>query len=322
MTPEEILAVPAKVLSQAQRQFYFDNGYLLVESIIPTTLVEKMRRVTDEWVEKSRSIEKSDAIFDLEPGHRVDKPRLRRLSSPTAHDPRYWEYASKSVIPDIVADLVGPNVKFHHSKLNFKWAEGGEEVKWHQDIQYWPHTNYSPLTVGTYLHDVGPEQGPLGVIPESHHGELFDEYNDKEQWVGCISDKDLERVALDAAEYLMGPAGSITIHNCRTIHGSMPNNSDLGRPLLLNVYSAADAFTYTANPLPSRYDGVVVRGKPARYARHDPRPCQVPPDWSGGYTSLFALQQEESWDETQLVTVAEQQAAVRGSLNPSGGESG
>ena len=52
---------------------------------------------------------------------------------------------------DVAADIVGPDVKFHHSKLNFKWAEGGEEVKWHQDIQFWPHTNYSPATIGTLL---------------------------------------------------------------------------------------------------------------------------------------------------------------------------
>jgi hypothetical protein len=39
--------------------------------------------------------------------------------------------------------------------------------------------------------------------------------------------------------------------------------------------------------------GAIVRGKPARCAHHDPRPCLLPPDWSGGYTSIFALQQEE-----------------------------
>ena len=260
--------------------------------------------VTDEWIEKSRSVTASDAIFDLEPGHGPDHPRLRRLTSPVQHDERYWRYASESIIGDIVADLVGPNVKFHHSKLNFKWAHGGEEVKWHQDIQFWPHTNYSPLTVGLYLYDCGPDQGPLGVIPGSHNGELFNEYNDKDQWVGCLADQDLERVALDRATYLTGPAGSVTIHNCRTIHGSRPNIAGEGRPLLLNVFSAADAFTYTAHPLPTRYVGAVIRGEAAPVARHDPRPCQIPPDWSGGYTSIFALQQEEEWDESELDAVS------------------
>lgn len=314
MTPEEVLSIAPKVLSQSQRESYFEQGYLLLESILPMDLVEAIRAVTEEWVEKSRLVDQSDAIFDLEAGHTADSPRLRRLSSPVQQDERYWSFASESIIPDIVADLVGPHVKFHHSKLNFKWAQGGEEVKWHQDIQYWPHTNYSPLTVGAYLYDCGPDQAPLGVIPGSHTGELFDLYNDKDQWVGCLSDADLERVPLETAVYLEGPAGSITIHNCRTIHGSKPNLSDLGRPLLLNTYSAADAFTYTAHPLPTRYVGAIVRGKAARYAHHDPRPCQLPPDWSGGYTSLFALQQQEQWDKGQLETVAKQSADMRAQM--------
>ena len=96
---------------------------------------------------------------------------------------------------------------------------------------------------------------------------------------------------------MTGPAGSITIHNCRTVHGSKKNLSPKGRPLLLNIYSAADAFPYTANPLNSpQYSGAIVRGKEARWAYHDPRPCLIPPDWSGGYTSLYALQQEEEWE--------------------------
>ena len=97
---------------------------------------------------------------------------------------------------------------------------------------------------------------------------------------------------MDRAQYLCGPAGSLTIHNCRTVHGSEPNDSDEPRPLLLATYSSADAIPYTHNPLRSRYAGRIVRGKPARWARHDPRPCLVPPDWSGGYTSIFELQQQ------------------------------
>jgi ectoine hydroxylase-related dioxygenase (phytanoyl-CoA dioxygenase family) len=184
-------------------------------------------------------------------------------------------------------------------------------VKWHQDISYWPHTNYSPLTVGVYLYDCGPDQGPLGVVPGSHLGELFSQYNDRGDWVGCLGAEGVGRLPVDTAEYLTGPAGSVTVHHCRAVHGSRPNLSDLGRPLLLNVFSSADAFAYTANPLPSRHSGRIVRGSPARWAHHDPRPCLLPPDWSGGYTSLFALQQEESWDREQLETVARQTRAIR-----------
>lgn len=300
MTPEQVLAQPARILSQKQRESYFAKGYLLVENAVPSEWIQRLCSVTAEMVERSRERKKSDAMFDLEPGHTAEKPRLRRLSSPVEHHPVYWDFVVQSPIADIAADLVGPNVKFHHAKLNFKWAEGGEEVKWHQDIQFWPHTNYSPLTIGTYLYDCGPDQGPLGVVAGSHEGPLFDQYNERGEWVGCLTERDLAKVELDKAEYLMGPAGSITIHNCRTIHGSKPNLSDMGRPLLLNTLSSADAFAYTYNPLTTRYYGQVIRGEPARWSHHDPRPCLMPPDWSGGYTSIFALQQEESWDSGEL----------------------
>ena len=295
MVPENVLAIPPKVLTQKQREFYFEYGYLLLEGMISDTWIASLRAATTEVINESRKISKSDETWDLEPGHSKEDPRLRRLSSPNDHNPAYWEYASQSVVPDIVSDLVGPNVKFHHSKINFKWADGGEEVKWHQDIGFWPHTNYGPCTVGTYIYNCGMEQGPVGMIPGSHNGELFDQYSDDGEWIGCLRQNDAENLDTSKVVYLDGPAGSLTIHNCRMIHGSKPNNSDVVRPLLLNIYAPADAMPYTHNPLYSNYDQAIVRGEAQRWAPHDPRPCLMPPDWSGGYSSIFALQQEEDW---------------------------
>ena len=95
--------------------------------------IERLRKATDEMVDKSRKVTKSDAVWDIDKGHTPETPRLRRLSSTNDHHPTYWDYASapQSPLPDAIADLVGPDVKFHHSKLNFKWSKGGDEVKWH-----------------------------------------------------------------------------------------------------------------------------------------------------------------------------------------------
>jgi ectoine hydroxylase-related dioxygenase (phytanoyl-CoA dioxygenase family) len=138
------------------------------------------------------------------------------------------------------------------------------------------------------------EQGPLGVIPKSHlRDELFTQYDDNGNWVGCLNAHDTALLDIASAQYLTGPAGSLTLHNCRTVHGSPKNTSDLGRPLLLNTLTSADAFPYTMNPIKPKHDQFIVRGKRALHAHHDPRPCLVPPDWSAGYTSIFALQQKE-----------------------------
>jgi ectoine hydroxylase-related dioxygenase (phytanoyl-CoA dioxygenase family) len=294
MTPEQVLAIRPKVLTQRQREDYFCEGYLYVERAIGEDWIRRLRAATDELVERSRKVTTSDAIFDLEPAHRPDAPRLRRVSNPVEQHPVFWEYCLDSPLPDIVADLVGPDVKFHHSKLNFKWAHGGEEVKWHYDISFWPHTNYSPLTVGTYLYDCGMEQGPLGVLPKSHLIDpVLSQYDGKGNWTGCLSDADVAKLDTSKTVYLTGPAGSLTIHNCRMLHSSPRNESGLGRPLLLNTMTSADAFPYTVNPIKPKHDQFMVRGKRALFAHHDPRPCLVPPDWSKGYPSIFALQQEE-----------------------------
>ena len=143
-----------------------------------------------KFVDRSRTLTESNVVFDLDAGHSADDPRLRRLSSPTDLHETYWAFASESPIVDVVVDLLGPNVKFHHSKLNFKVAHGGEEVKWHQDIQFWPHTNYDLLTVGVFLEDVEPGMGEVGFVSGSHDGPLFDLY-DGDRWVGALADGDL-----------------------------------------------------------------------------------------------------------------------------------
>lgn len=294
MTPEQVLSHPPRVLTQKQRESYFSEGYLLLEKIVPQEWIERLRAATEELVERSHKVAKSDAVWDLEPGHRAEAPRLRRVSAPVDQHAAFWDYVSQSLVGDIVADLVGPDVKFHHSKINFKWAHGGEEVKWHYDISFWPHTNYSPLTVGTYLYDCGMDQGPLQVLPGSHRVDpMPTQYDHEGRWIGCLRDEDAAKLDTSKAVVLPGPAGSLTIHNCRTLHYSAKNRSDLGRPLLLNTLTSADAFPYTVNPIRSSKDQAIIRGKRAAWAHHDPQPCLMPPDWSGGYTSIFALQQKE-----------------------------
>jgi hypothetical protein len=210
MTPEQVLAIPPRVLTQAQREFYFSEGYILLEAIIGEAWGKKLRDATEEMVERSRKVTRSDKVFDLEPDHRPDAPRLRRVSNPTEQHPVFWEYVNHSVLPDAVADLVGPNVKFHHSKLNFKWSRGGEEVKWHYDISFWPHTNYSPLTVGTYIYDCAMDQGRWGDSAESPIEPMLTQYDDAGKWVGCLSPRDTAGLDLSKTVYLTSPAGSLT----------------------------------------------------------------------------------------------------------------
>lgn len=279
------------VLTADQVEKFRAEGWTSVSGLVSDEWLTRLRAVTDEFVDRSRSLTESNGLYDLEPDHSADQPRLRRLSAPTDLHETYWELAADSVVTDVVADLIGPDVKFHHSKLNFKAPRGGEEVKWHQDIQFWPHSNYDLVTVGVFLEDVEPGMGEVGFVPGSHDGPLYDLY-DGDVWVGALSDDDVAAAGVERAVYPTGPAGSITVHHCRTVHGSAVNTSDRARPLLLMTYAAADAYALTDLVRASRRADVVVRGEPARWSRHDPRPCLMPP--GGPYKPIFAYQQREA----------------------------
>ena len=126
---QDILDRPAKILAQAQREAYFADGFIGVESLVDKHWLERLNRVTNEFVDLSRqySQEHKDKRFDLEADHRADNPRLRRLNSPVDHHEEYWAFASTGPFVDVAEDLLGPDVKFHHAKLNFKWSGGGED---------------------------------------------------------------------------------------------------------------------------------------------------------------------------------------------------
>ena len=127
MSPEDILKNPARVLSQAQREKYFNDGFVSVEEIVPNDVLRELQAVTNEFQEKSRAVSQSDDTFDIGPGHGPDSPVLRRLKSLDIQHDAYWNF-STGLMADVAADLVGPTVVFHHSKLNFKWLDASDTV--------------------------------------------------------------------------------------------------------------------------------------------------------------------------------------------------
>lgn len=284
-----------RLLSLDQVEQYHTDGFLLLEGLIDDEWVERLSTASDEFVEASRSMTSSDSRIDIEADHCAATPRLRRLTSPVDHHPTFAEFTLNGPAAAIAVELLGSPARYHHSKLNYKWSDGGQAVEWHQDIQYWPHTDFTPLTIGVYLNDVDDEMGPMGIVPGSHSGELFDLYDDEGSWSGSIAPADLDRVATESAQFLTGPAGSVTIHNCGAVHGSTPNTSPRVRPLLLQTYSAATSFPLLgvgATGRTGRMTGTLVGdGDAPRWLTVEGRTMPAAPDWSrGGYTTIFDAQ--------------------------------
>jgi ectoine hydroxylase len=290
MNPEDVLSLPTTVLDQSQREFYYEQGYLVLPELMIHLEIEPLRQALNRVVGLSREITSSNQQYDLEQGHSSETPRLRRVAYVDDLDDELWSLCADSVITDIAVDILGPDIRFRDLFINFKWAGGGAGVKWHQDIAFYPHTNVGICQFLLALEDVGSAQGPLQVIPASHKGPIYEHYDDKDEWAGAISDTDLTAAGIDNAIELTGQAGTLSVHHSCTIHGSAQNMSPLGRPMLVITYSAADAIPYTTAPYPSSHYGALVRGNQPRFAHHQALNMPLPPDWSGGYTSIFTHQ--------------------------------
>ena len=284
------------LLSDEDLRNYQERGYLHLESFVEAATLTDLQRAAAEFVEVSRGLETSNKMLDLEPSHTSENPRIRRLNSPVDNHDTFRTFALEGPAAALACSILGGPVRYHHSKLNFKWSGGGEEIKWHQDIQFWPHTDFSPLTIGVYLADVDDVMGPMGVFPSSHQGPLYDQYLDSGEWGGAMNPKDVAQLDMNEIVWLTGPAGSVTVHNCCMIHGSVPNNSPNPRPLLLQTYSAVQSYPIAhigANGVTGPLSGTVIGGTSDQKVTVEGREIAGAPDWSrAGAPTIFGSQQE------------------------------
>lgn len=228
------------MLTQAQKDFYDENGFLMVEDVVTPEQLNELRRITRDFLEKSRSVTESNDIYDLDEGHGPDTPRLTRIKLPHKQHPFFWEVLQNSGVTEVLNDLLGPDTLLQTSKLNTKAPGGGAAVEWHQDWAFYPHTNDSMLAFGLMLEDVTPDNGPLMVIPGTHKGPILD-HSANGVFAGAI-DPDDPLFEKEKAVTLTGKAGSMTVHHARTLHGSSPNMSDRNRLILFYECHAADAW--------------------------------------------------------------------------------
>ena len=287
MKKELILDESAQILSQEERLSYFDNGYVVAKSFLEQDWLSELRKGYQDALDRSRQYNDSNDWFSLDSQHTQDSPRVTRIEKLADQDPVFWDFAKNSQLADLGSDVLGPDVVYRDSMINVKCPGQGGAVKWHQDFPFYPHTNTGTIQILIALYDIPMQQGPLQVVRGSHHGPIFEHYDDLENWTGQLKSNDVDSLDNDNIVTLTCDAGDAIVLHPLTVHSSGPNNSEFNRPLLIHGLSAADARSYTPMTWGNSHTGELVRGKPARYSHHEALCVRLPPDWSEGYTSIF-----------------------------------
>jgi phytanoyl-CoA hydroxylase len=264
---------------------YREQGYLAVRNVFTADEVRELQRVTDEFVERSREVSEHTDVFDLEPGHTAEAPRLRRLKTPHRQHVAYDRALRNDAVLAVVRQLVGDGVRYQNTKLNLKSPEFGSPVEWHQDWAFYPHTNDDVLAVGIAIDEMLLENGCLMVVPGSHRGPVFDHHQDG-YFAGAVPPDDFTEQAVPIELH----AGDISVHHARLLHGSAPNRSQRPRRFLLFEYAAADAWPLVGFPGWEEFNDRLLCGEPTAAPRLEPVPVRIPLPKHAREGSIYEVQ--------------------------------
>ena len=278
------------MLTDRDVEFYREQGYLTVPDVLDGAMLSRVRQHIAEICEGARGLERHDAIYDLEPTHRPDAPRVRRIKTPHASFPFFRELAGYRPMVEILQRLLGPGVRLHGSKINMKAPGYGSPVEWHQDWAFYPHTNDDLLAVGVMLDDVDEDNGAMLVLPGTHRGPTYDHHGPDGHFCGAMDPGACPELDFRSAAPVLGRAGSMSFHHVRLVHGSAQNLSAKPRTLLLYEFAALDAFPLMGIKDWEEFNGRILAGTPTCEPRTVPAPIRMPLPPARGQGSIYENQ--------------------------------
>ncbi|MGB0785942.1 MAG: phytanoyl-CoA dioxygenase family protein [Alphaproteobacteria bacterium] len=283
------------LLSRQQIDKFWQDGVLLVPNAVDEPQLTKLRSQVNAWVDESRQHLDDYGVtidgrprFDLQPGHNADAPALRRVQSPEEVSEVFADTMRNARTVDYCADLIGPNLRFHHGKINSKMPGSATQIKWHQDFPFEPMTNDDMVTCLLFIDEVTLENGPLEILPGTHKGPLFSHWQNG-VFVGAVDDS-IIAPHRPKIQKCTGEAGTVCLMHARLLHGSAPNLSKTPRTLYITTYYAEDAIELSPNHLPSSLTHELVRGEVSGRVRCTPYDMELPAVPEA--TSFFAQQAE------------------------------
>ncbi len=211
-------------LTDSQKKFFQDNGYLLAKNVITKPEAASFRREMHELVERLSAFKNVDATWD--------SARNRGTKIYHCHDVQ-WHCASVArLITDprlaaLMQGCVGPNVQLHHTKMFIKPPENGSPFPMHQDQPYFPHEKHTMTAAIVHFDDATPEKGCVAVYPGSHKLGPIAPDNPRDRSLS------MKQYPLETATLCPAEAGDVLLFNYLTIHGSGVNTSNEARTTLL-----------------------------------------------------------------------------------------
>lgn len=231
-------------LTRAQTDSYMRDGYLILERLFDSREVALLQ---GEAAQLGFGAKEPETAI-TEPGSSAIRSifRIHRQSAVFAR------LASDARLVSIARFLLGDEVYIHQSRLNYKPGFTGKEFYWHSDFETWHIEDGMPrmraISMSVLLNENTAVNAPTMFIPGSHR-----------TFVACVGETPEEnyRKSLKKQEYGVpdmavladmagargiamptGPAGTVVIFDCNTMHGSNSNITPFARSNAFIVFNA------------------------------------------------------------------------------------
>ncbi len=225
-----------------------ENGFLHFDAVLEPSLLA-------DAVQALERLRHDSAVRQLP--HSVFEPASNQLRSIFAVHQLNDVMRQVCHHPKLVAmaqQLLGSDVYVHQSRINDKAGFGGQPFYWHSDFETWHVEDGMPsmraVSCSIALTPNTPYNGPLMLVPGSHHRFIEcvgqtpeDHYKQslRRQDLGVPDPESLTEL-IEALGVIAptGLAGSVTLFECNTLHGSNSNITPNARSNIFVVYNSLE----------------------------------------------------------------------------------
>jgi ectoine hydroxylase len=232
-------------ISLSQYNRWCEDGYLVMDDLFQADEIVRLTAEAHSLQENPAVLAHETAITEMQGNE------LRSLFRPQDFSQCITEAMHHPRLLALAEFLLASPVYLHQTRINFKPAFHGKDFWWHSDFETWHAEDGLPamrtISISISLTDNTEHNGPLLLIPGSHRsfvacpGETpSDNFRTslREQVLGTPDEISLKTLAKRGIDAATGRAGSVTIFDCNTMHGSGSNITPWPRSNLFFVYNS------------------------------------------------------------------------------------
>jgi ectoine hydroxylase len=235
----------APLIAEQIAQFDRD-GYLVLENVFGEDEIAALQTETSRLLADPSDLD-DETIITESTGREI-----RSIFAIHEQSALMTRLAADKRLVDVARYLLDDEVYLHQSRLNYKPGFEGKEFYWHSDFETWHTEDGMPrmraLSMSVLLAENTPNNGPLMLIPGSHHVFVScvgrtpaDHYKMslKKQEFGVPDEDSLTKLAHEKGIVApTGKPGTVVLFDCNTMHGSNGNITPFPRANAFLVYNA------------------------------------------------------------------------------------